>query len=69
MRRLRMASTLVAALANEFGPEAEARRARYREQSAVDPSLGVARLAALVGPDALPPEAFTQSEWDRAVAA
>ena len=69
MRRLRMASTLVAALANEFGPEAEARRARYRERSAVDPSLGVARLAALVGPDALPPEAFTQSEWDRAVAA
>lgn len=69
MRRLRMASTLVAALANEFGPEAEARRARYREQSSVDPSLGVARLAALVGPDALPPEAFTQSEWDRAVAA
>ena len=69
MRRLRFASSLVAALANEFGPEPEARRARFRERSAVDPSLGAARIAAFLGPDAFPPEAFTAAEFERALAA
>ena len=68
MRRLRFASSLVSALANEFGVEAERRRASFRERSGLDPSVGAARLAALVGPDALPAEAFTPSAWDRALA-
>jgi menaquinone-9 beta-reductase len=64
MRRLRFASTMVARLANEFGPEAEAVRRRFRERSTVDPNLGAGRLAAFVGPDALPAEAFTPEAWD-----
>ena len=69
MRRLRFASSLVAALANEFGPEAEARRARFRDRSATDPTLGAARIAAFMGPDAFPADAFTTAEFERALAA
>lgn len=68
MRRLRFASSLTSALANEFGPEAEARRRAFRARAAVDQTLGAGRLAAFVGPDFLPAEAFTDAEFERALA-
>ena len=68
MRRLRFASGLTAALYNEFGPDADARRVRFAERASGDRSLGAGRHAAFVGPDALPAEAFSAAEWDRALA-
>jgi 2-polyprenyl-6-methoxyphenol hydroxylase-like FAD-dependent oxidoreductase len=68
MRRLRFASGLTSVLANEFGPDADARRRSFRARSAADPSLGAGRFAAFLGPDAFPAEAFTPQEWDRALA-
>lgn len=68
MRGLRFASSMVAALANELSDEAEARRRSFRIRSAADPSVGAARSAALLGPDAFPAEAFSPAAWDRALA-
>jgi 2-polyprenyl-6-methoxyphenol hydroxylase-like FAD-dependent oxidoreductase len=58
MRRLRFTAALDSSLMNEFGPKAEARRVRARARQTSDPSLALWFLAALVGPDALPPQAF-----------
>ena len=68
MRRLRFASTMTAALANEFGDEAEARRRSVRARAAADPSVGAGRFAAFVGPDAFPAAAFTSEAWDQVFA-
>jgi 2-polyprenyl-6-methoxyphenol hydroxylase-like FAD-dependent oxidoreductase len=68
MRRLRFASSMTSELANTFGPEADARRARFEARAAEDGSIGMARFAALLGPEALPPEAFTPEAWERAFA-
>jgi 2-polyprenyl-6-methoxyphenol hydroxylase-like FAD-dependent oxidoreductase len=61
MRRLRFTAHMDSLLMNEFGPKAEARRVRARERQMSDPTLGLWFLAALVGPDALPPQAFEDS--------
>lgn len=66
MRRLRFASTFTSVLYNEFGSEADARRTDFAERNAADRTLGAGRYAAFVGPEALPAEAFTQAEFDRA---
>jgi len=65
MRRLRFVAALDSSLENEFGPEAESRRARARERQAQDPSLLGWFLAAFVGPDALPAAAFEASVRER----
>jgi len=64
MRRLRFTAALSSALDAEFGPEAKARRQRYFQRSADDPSLGARGIAVMAGPDAAPPEIFTQAHWD-----
>ena len=68
MRRLRFVATLGAILQNEFGPAAEARRERARDLQMADPSLGFWFLAAFVGPDALPADAFDDSVRARLLA-
>ncbi|MBL8553839.1 MAG: FAD-dependent monooxygenase [Phenylobacterium sp.] len=69
MRRLRFAARMQAALDMEFGDEARARRARVFAMSAADPSFKVQGFAVMAGPEALPPEAFTQEAWDRVMGA
>lgn len=59
MRRLRFAASIQAALDMEFGPEAAARRRRYHERSAADPSLGLHGVAVMAGPEVAPAEFFT----------
>ncbi len=68
MRRLRFVAALDSTLENEFGPAAEARRARARERQLADPSLLSWFLAAFAGPDALPAEAFDPSVRERLLA-
>ncbi len=67
MRRLRFSSAFTSVLYNEFGPDADALRIDFGERSAVDRTLGAGRYAAFVGPEALPADAFTQAEFDRAL--
>lgn len=61
MRRLRFVAALDSALQAEFGPEADARRARAAELQAADPSLVQWFYAAFVGPEMLPADAFDDS--------
>jgi len=61
MRRLRFAAKVQSAVQNEFGSEAEAARKRARENRAADPTLSLAALATMVGPDAVPPVAFDEA--------
>lgn len=65
MRRLAFTTRLSSQLQAEFGPAAAARRLRYRARTAEDPSLGLASAAALIGPEMLPPQAFSDEEWAR----
>jgi 2-polyprenyl-6-methoxyphenol hydroxylase-like FAD-dependent oxidoreductase len=65
MRRLRFVAALDSSLENEFGPAAEARRERVRERQQQDPSLMLWFLAALMGPDALPPDVFDAKMRER----
>ena len=59
MRRLRFAAEITSTLDAEFGDAAKARRASYHARSAADPMLGAHVGAVIVGPEMLPPEAFT----------
>jgi menaquinone-9 beta-reductase len=65
MRRLRFAASLQAAIDMEFGEDAKARRRRLFEQGAVDPSLRAHGFAVMAGPEALPPEMFTEAHRAR----
>ena len=65
MRRLRFAATLQATLDMEFGDEARARRKRYHERSAADPTLGMHGFAIMGGPDSVPDEIFTDAHMKR----
>ncbi len=65
MRRLSVTTKMSSYLQAEFGPEAVARKLRFRAASALDPSLGMARFAAIIGPEMLPPEAFSDEAWER----
>ena len=60
MRRLRFSASVVATMENEFGETARARRTRARERQMKDPTLFLPFLAAFVGPDQLPAEAFAE---------
>lgn len=59
MRRLRVAANMDSIIHAEFGPEATARKLRIIERRAGDPTLGMARAAVMVGPELLPPGAFS----------
>ena len=58
MRRLRFTASLMASLQNEFGSAARDRRLRVREAQVQDPTLALPLLSTLVGPDAIPADAF-----------
>lgn len=65
MRRLRFVASLLSVRAVVFGPDGVARRARAFARQLQDPSIMLPLFATLMGPDALPPEAFEQAAWDR----
>lgn len=65
MRRLRFTAKLQAALDMEFGDAARARRRSLFERSAGDPSLKAHAFAVMAGPEALPPEMFTDDHRAR----
>jgi 2-polyprenyl-6-methoxyphenol hydroxylase-like FAD-dependent oxidoreductase len=69
MRRLRIAAKLQSAIDMEFGPEAAARRRSYQERGAADPSLRMHAIAVMAGPEAAPPETFTEAHWARVMGA
>lgn len=61
MRRLRFGARLTSILNTEFGDEAKARRERAHDREASDPTLRLSSLATLIGPEALPAQAFDPS--------
>jgi len=65
MRRLRFAASLQAALDMEFGEGPRARRKRYHEAQANDPTLGAHGLAVMGGPETLPEMFFTEEHRKR----
>jgi len=60
MRRLRFSASVVAQMENEFGDAARARRRCARERQLEDPTLLLPLFAAFLGPEAVPPETFTE---------
>jgi 2-polyprenyl-6-methoxyphenol hydroxylase-like FAD-dependent oxidoreductase len=68
MRRLRFSAALQSRLDNEFGPEAEARRARARARRAADPTFMLSALASILGPEKMPPMAFEADYAERLLA-
>jgi 2-polyprenyl-6-methoxyphenol hydroxylase-like FAD-dependent oxidoreductase len=65
MRRLRIAGQLQSAIDMEFGEAAAARRHRYHARGAADPSLRLHGIAVMAGPEAAPPETFTEAHRRR----
>jgi menaquinone-9 beta-reductase len=69
MRRLRFAGQLTSALDMEFDEAARARRHRYHERGAVDPTLKLHGVAVMAGPEAAPAEIFTEAHRARVLGA
>jgi len=67
MRRLRFAGKLQSAIDMEFGAEAQARRHRYHDEGAKDPTLKLHGVAVMAGPEVAPAEIFTDAHWARVV--
>jgi 2-polyprenyl-6-methoxyphenol hydroxylase-like FAD-dependent oxidoreductase len=61
MRRLRFVAALTATLDMEFDAAARERRRVYHQRVADDMSLGLHGLAVLAGPEAVPPETFSDA--------
>jgi 2-polyprenyl-6-methoxyphenol hydroxylase-like FAD-dependent oxidoreductase len=61
MRRLRFSAALQATLDMEFGEAARERRRLFHERSGADPTLGMHAVAVMAGPEALPPDFFTDA--------
>ncbi|MFN0095891.1 MAG: FAD-dependent monooxygenase, partial [Dehalococcoidia bacterium] len=59
LRRLRFAAEISSVVDSEFGPEAEARRKAVHARRQADPTLGMATLAVMAGPENAPEFAFT----------
>ena len=68
MRRLRFVANLDSVIHAEFGPEATARKLRFREARKTDPTVGMASGAGMLGPEVLPPFAFTDEAWAKLMA-
>ena len=68
MRRLRFAANLDSIIHAEFGPEATARKLRFREARKTDPTVGMASGAVMLGPEVMPPFAFTEEAWAKLMA-
>ncbi len=68
MRRLRFAANLDSVIHAEFGPDATARKLRFREARKTDPTVGMASGAVMLGPEVMPPFAFTDEAWARLMA-
>jgi 2-polyprenyl-6-methoxyphenol hydroxylase-like FAD-dependent oxidoreductase len=60
MRRLRFVAALSATLDMEFGAVARERRRSYHERAAADMSLGLHGIAVMGGPEAVPPDTFSE---------
>lgn len=65
MRRLRFAAAITSALDCEFDAAARARRARYLERLAGDPTLALALAAVMAGPEQFPEETFSEATRNR----
>jgi len=65
MRRLRFVASLQATIDMEFGEAAKARRHSLFERAATDPSLKAHGFAVMAGPEAMPPEIFTDQHRAR----
>lgn len=65
MRRLRLVATMIAALHNEFGDAASARRRHVHHRRMEDPTIALPFMAALIGPANLPAEAFDEGALGR----
>ena len=61
LRRMRIVAALRAALSAQFGPEAAARRAHFRDLVREDPNLGMVELARHLGPDRAPSWVFDET--------
>jgi 2-polyprenyl-6-methoxyphenol hydroxylase-like FAD-dependent oxidoreductase len=68
MRRLRFVATLQSMIGNEFGPAAEERRQRAYKNRAADPTLALAAMATMMGPEKVPPMAFEPAIIDKTFA-
>jgi menaquinone-9 beta-reductase len=65
MRRLRVAASMDSVVHAEFGPEATARKLRIMASQ----TIAMARGAGMVGPEMLPPEAFSDEAFEAVVKA
>lgn len=61
LRRMRIVAQLRSALAAQFGPEAAARRAHFRDLVREDPNLGIVAVVTHVGPDRAPAWLFDET--------
>ena len=61
LRRMRIAAELRATLAAQFGPEAAARRAHFRDLAREDPNLGTVAIVTHLGPDRAPAWVFDET--------
>ena len=65
MRRLRFGAQVQSAMFNEFGAAAQARRTRTFARFEEDPTFMMPLVAGLVGPEAVPEDAFTEATRER----
>lgn len=65
MRRLRYAAAMTSIIDMEFGPEADARRARHHASRETHPERHAHALAVMAGPEMLPGELFSDENLER----
>lgn len=65
MRRLRFACKISSTLEAEFGPQSAAVREGYRRRVAADQTLALTGITSVMGPETMPPEAFTEQNRNR----
>ncbi|MFN0146893.1 MAG: NAD(P)/FAD-dependent oxidoreductase [Dehalococcoidia bacterium] len=63
MRRLRFAASIDSMLHAEFGERASRRRAIVRERRAKDPTYLLCLAGVMIGPEMLPPAAYSDAVW------
>ena len=68
LRRLRFVAGITATLDMEFGDEARTRRLRFYTRAAAEPDVAAHSAAVFAGPDALPPDYFTEAHRARVLA-